>query len=146
MQAGHEKPRWEARCLSDGLRHSLFAKTRAEAAERLGTALTGRDRGERGMDSRRTTGAYLEDWLETSVRPRLRPRTVGSYQDVVRRHLDPALGRIPLARLRPVDVTRMLADLDPALSPTTRRYIYSILRIALGRAMKAGTCRATSAR
>jgi integrase len=68
----------------------------------------------------------------------LRPRTVESYGYVVERHLKPSIGRTPLPRLSASDVSRMLAGLDSALSPTTRRYVYSVLRISLGRAMKLG--------
>src|SRR5262249_52953523 len=52
----------------------------------------------------------------------------------------PAIGRVPLAKLTPEDVGRMLSGLAARgdLSPTTVRYAYSVLRISLGRALKAG--------
>ena len=92
------------------------------------------------MDGRLTTGAYLDDWLETSVRPRLRPRTAESYAWVCAKYLKPAIGRIRLARLGPEHIQKMLSNLTARgdLSPTTVRYAYTVLRIALGRALKAG--------
>ena len=79
---------------------------------------------------------HLEEWLDSL---RVRPRTAESYRSIVRRYLEPAIGRVPLARLQPEHVLAMLRDLErrePPLSPTTVRYVYVVLRITLGRALK----------
>ena len=89
---------------------------------------------------RLSVGTYLADWLDTSVRQRCRPSTALSYQATVSRYIAPAIGRIPLAKLEPEHVGRMLADLSArtGLSPTTVGYVRTVLRIALGRALKEG--------
>jgi len=77
----------------------------------------------------------------TSVRTRLRTSTAENYATIVRVHLQPAFGRVSLNKLTPEHVQAMLGRLsgrEPALSPTTIRYIYAVLRIALGRALKTG--------
>lgn len=134
--------RWEARYrTADGRRRSLFATTRREVQERLRGALTRADHGIQPVGERMTTGEYLDLWLTTSVRPRLRASTADNYAIIVRVHLQPALGRVPLAKLTPEHVQAMLGKLatrQPALSPTTVRYVYAVLRIALGRALKTG--------
>ncbi len=136
---------WEARYTgADGKRHSLYAKTRREVQERLRAALTDADHGIRPIGNRTTVAAYLDDWLASSVRLRVRPRTADSYAETVERYIKPAIGRQPLAKLTPEHVARMLADLTVRetkrgrLSPTTIRYAYTVLRIALGRALKSG--------
>jgi integrase len=132
---------WEARYVgSDGRRHSVYARTERAAQERLREALLAADHGIRPVGSQLTVGAFLEDWLATSVRQRCRPRTFQSYAETVHRYIRPAIGRIPLAKLEPEHVGRMLADLSArgTLSPTTVRYAYAVLRIALGRALKQG--------
>ena len=75
-----------------------------------------------------------------TVRARVRPRTAESYAGVVRLYLVPAIGRIPLAKLEPEHVRRMLADLAArgTLSATTLRYVRSVLRTALGQALREG--------
>jgi Phage integrase, N-terminal SAM-like domain len=109
------------------------------------------------VDRQLTTGAYLADWLEHYAKPKVRRGTYDSYSAMVRLYLSPEIGRIPLAQLQPEHVSRMLdrlKDCDkskrgkaggpdeaakPAkLSPTTVRYAYKVLRIALGRAVKLG--------
>ena len=131
---------WEARYrASHGRPRSLYARTRREAVERLRAALTEREQGIRPPSQRLTVSAFLADWLEHSVRPRCRPATVASYETMVRLYLDPELGRLPLAKLGPEHVQAMPARLSgPNRSPTTVRYVYSVLRIALGRAAKQG--------
>jgi len=138
-----ERPngRWEARYrAADGRPRSIYTRTRRESVERLRTALSEREQGIRPPDARLTVSAFLADWLDHSVRPRCRPATVASYEGIVRLYLNPELGRLPLARLGPEHVQAMLARLGtrPNLSPTTVRYVYAVLRIALGRAAKQG--------
>jgi integrase len=132
---------WEGRFFAaDGKRHSVFGKTRREAQERLRIALLESDRGILPVGRRLTVAAYLNGWLDTSVAQRCRPRTVDSYRETVERYIAPAIGHVPLTRLDPDHVARMLADLSKrgTLSPTTVRYAYVVLRIALGRALKQG--------
>jgi integrase len=131
---------WEARYVgADGRKHSLYAKTRREAQERMRQALLEADHGIAPVGHRLTVAAYLDDWLATSVRVRCRPRTIESYEETVARYIAPAIGRYPLARLSPEHVGGMLADLTRrGLSPTTVRYAHAVLRIALGRALKQG--------
>jgi integrase len=131
---------WEGRYYGhDGRRRSVYGKTKADTQQKLRAALVGADNGIRPVTSRTTVAGWLEEWLTTSVEPRCRPRTVESYRDTVRRYIVPAIGRVPLAKLEPADVARMLdAVAVRGVSPTTVRYSYVVLRIALGRALKGG--------
>ena len=63
-----------------------------------------------------------------------------SREATVDRYIAPAIGKVPLAKLGPEQVARMLAELTARgdLSPTTVRYVRAVLRIALGRALKEG--------
>lgn len=132
---------WEARyTAADGRRHSIYARTEREAQAKLRAALQAADHGIRPVGSQLTTAAFLDDWLATSVRQRCRTRTADSYASTVRLYIVPAIGRIPLSKLEPEHIGRMLADLSArgTLSPTTVRYAYSVLRTALGYALRQG--------
>ncbi|HUU08459.1 MAG TPA: N-terminal phage integrase SAM-like domain-containing protein, partial [Dehalococcoidales bacterium] len=48
-----------------------------------------------------TLGEFLEHWLKDYVWPNLAPRTAEGYESIVRCHLVPALGNIPLTQLKP---------------------------------------------
>src|SRR5450759_4186554 len=83
---------------------SLLARTRTAVRERF--------RGSADPDAVRlreegagvTVGAFLESWLTEIARVTVRPRTYTSYRYVVRVHLAPGLGNLPLAFLSPADV------------------------------------------
>ncbi len=55
-----------------------------------------------------TVGQLLDRWLEDAVALSVRPRTLASYRYVVRVHLRPALGEVPLAALTAQDVQALL--------------------------------------
>ncbi|HHV79051.1 MAG TPA: site-specific integrase [Firmicutes bacterium] len=48
-----------------------------------------------------TMAEYLRIWLEKYAKPKVGPRTLESYTQIIEQHLIPALGRIPIARLSP---------------------------------------------
>jgi integrase len=132
---------WEARYVgADGRRHSIYRRTERLAQEALRKALTDVDNGLPTIDQRRTTAVFLDDWLTASVRQRVRSRTAESYAHTVRLYIMPAIGRVPLAKLEPQHVGRLLAELTARqdLSASTVRYVYSVLRTALGYALRQG--------
>jgi integrase len=132
---------WRARYIgAAGRRHALYRKTEKLAQEALRKALGDADNGIQPVSQQRTVAAFLDDWLATSVRQRVRSRTAGSYGGTCALYIVPAIGRIPLAKLQPEHVGRMLADLSArgTLSPTTVRYVYGVLRAALGYALRQG--------
>jgi len=132
--------RWEARYrASDGRLRSIYTRTRREAVEQLRAALAQREQGIRPPDTRVILAVFLADWLEDK-RQNVRPRTAESYESAVRLYIVPSIGDVPLAKLQPEHVTRMLADLSASghLSATTIRMAYAVLRSALAAAMRRG--------
>lgn len=136
--------RWEARIwveLPTGarVRRSVFAATQREAQS---AALEARDRTARGLPAapeQLTVGEWLDRWLADVVRPRARPATLTSYENSVRTHLRPALGRVALTRLRPDQVEGLLRRMeDGGSSARTRQYALSLLRSALREAERRG--------
>lgn len=70
---------WEGRYVAAGGRRcSVYAKTKRQAQEKMRAALTAADHGIRPLAGRATVGAYLEEWLATSVESRCRPSTAAS--------------------------------------------------------------------
>ncbi len=136
--------RWEAR-LRVGYRNgkrarrSVFGKTRAEVVGKLRAIILAHEQGTLEAPARFTVGQFLAQWLEDSARPKLRPRTFATYAQVIRSHVDPGLGRVPLRRLSPQHVQSWLNErAKSGLSPRTCQHARAILRAALGRALKWG--------
>jgi integrase len=127
---------WEGRYWHDGRRRSTYGKTKREAQDKLRQAMLAANSGVKPTNSRLTVADYLDSWLAAYVNDELRPRTAESYRMMVRLYLKPHLGRIPLTKLEPDDVKSMLRKIAPGRSATTVAYVRTVLRVALGRALK----------
>jgi integrase len=130
--------RWEARItLPGGKRKSLYAKTRQEAARRLAEAVRNLDHGVVPVGEKQATGRYLSSWLETIQPPILRSSTYTRYSQIVRCHLIPALGSIPLAHLSPQQVQACYAQkLRDGMAPNSLHLLHAVLHRALDRAQR----------
>jgi integrase len=136
--------RWEGRLTTgrgaDGRQQtrSVFGKTRAEAVAKLDTLKGTITAGLPAPSERLTVGAYLTGWLP-AVKPRLRLSTFRRYQQIVRGQVEPALGRVRLARLRVADVESMMATVKAdGLSARTAAHCRAVLRAALSDAERDG--------
>jgi integrase len=132
--------RWQGRVsLEGGKRKAFYGKTRQEVATKLAAALRDRDKGlPVGMDERQTTGQYLKTWLE-STRGQIEPSSWRRYQDYVRVHLVPALGKVTLARLSAQQVQAFYGrKQQEGLSGTTVHGIHGMLHRALNDALRMG--------
>lgn len=131
--------RWEARVTVNGRQRSLYGKTRDEVARKMRSTLRDVDRGHPVVSHQTLLQAYLREWLETTVKPTVRPKTYESYEGHVRLHIVPALGAVPLVKLEPRHVQRLMNDmLIRGLSPRTVIHTRATLRRALGHAQKWG--------
>jgi integrase len=125
------------------VRRTVTAKTQREAVGKIANLRRQVESGGAIPPARLTVGEYLEEWVRTTLPGTVRPRTERSYADIVRRHLVPGLGRIPLQQLAPAHVRSFLRTKaeEPGyrgrkLSDRTVQYIHAVLRRALERARK----------
>lgn len=118
-------------------RKAVYGATRKEVKDRITGILRDQQRGIPVIGERQTLGEFLERWLSDVVRPSVRPRTHTSYEQLVRLHLKPALGRLPLAKLTPQHVQRFMNEkLAAGLSARTVQYLRAVLRRALSQALR----------
>jgi integrase len=122
-------------------------RTKKEAESREREWLTEIERGTAVDGTKMTTGEYLQHWLESSVQHTVRKSTYKSYAHLVKNHLVPSLGSIPLQKLQPVQVQAFYGEKlhggradgqKGGLSPRTVRYLHTVLREALHQAVKWG--------
>lgn len=115
----------------DGIDHpapETFA-TKGEAARWLSIVET--EIARRAWVDPRRGEISLQEFAETWVRerPNLRPKTVELYRSLLRRHLLPRLGDLPLVALSTERVRKWRQDLlDSGVSPTTTAKAYRLLR------------------
>ena len=131
--------RWEARIsLDHGGRKALYGKTRQEVARKLAVAIKAREDGLPPVSERQTVRQYMGHWLE-STRPSLRPKTWLRYEQLLRLHVVPEIGKVRLVRLSPQHLQRLYAGrLDAGLSPGSVVQLHAVLRRALGQAARWG--------
>jgi len=124
-------------------RRTVYGRTQTEARAKLRDARQRVESGAPIQDASATVAAWLTEWcakaLEASDRKRA---TKDLYATMVRAHLTPTLGHLPLGRLRPSDVEAMIVSKRGAgLSASTVRTIYTVLRAALEVAVRDGLVR-----
>src|SRR5262245_8374747 len=120
--------RWEARLiLEDGSRRSLYGRTRQEAVRLLAEALRKREQGITDLGDRQTVEQFMTSWTELAKHT-IKPRTWRRYGEIVRLHILPTLGTVPLAKLTAQQVQLLYArKLEEGLAPATVRQLHATL-------------------
>lgn len=125
-------------------KHFVYGKTRKESAAKKKDFEDELKKGILPKAGKITVGQWLDDWLETYARVRVRQNTFEGYQRIVNSHLKPAIGAIKINELRPSHVQKMLNEklekgnkrTGGPLGPRQVEYIYAVLHMALGQAVK----------
>ena len=113
--------------------------SKKDAEKRLSELLHQMDTGNYMKPSRTTVADYLTMWLADYVKPNLSPRGYERYESIVRVHLVPSIGSIPLTQLRSNHLQRHYSImLEAGLSPRSVRYHHVVLHKALATALKWG--------
>jgi integrase len=111
--------------------------TKKDAQQELTRVLRERDTGVLVQPSRITLSLYLDRWLETAAKPRVRPRTFADYTNLLEGYVRPTLGNRELSKLTPLDIQAMYTELGQrGLSARTIRYAHAVLHSALSQAVK----------
>jgi integrase len=80
---------------------------------------------------------YLDRWLATSAKPRLRPKTFTDYQAMLRLYIRPALGAKPIGSITQFELQSIYAQmLERGLSPRTIEYTNAVLQSAFRQAVR----------
>jgi len=96
--------------------------------------------------AKETLGMFLEHWLRDYAMPNLSPRTCEGYEHIIKQHLIPCLGNIPLSEIKPSHLQAYYAekldhgrkDGNGGLSPRTVQHHHVTLHTALQSAVKWG--------
>jgi integrase len=111
--------------------------TKKDAEKRLSELLHEIDKGNFIKPVKLTLSDYLDRWFREYAKPNTAPRTGEVYEQIIRVHLKPALGNIPLTALRPDHLSKYYANkLSSGLAPMTIKHHYALIHTALKTAMK----------
>jgi integrase len=130
--------RWVAALImEDGRRVVRRARSRKDAATKLELLLKARAE-DQTIAAHQSTSAFLSEWLAV-VKNTVAPGTFERYEQYIRVHALPALGRIKLGRLTPQHFQRLYQEkLAAGLSPTTVNHLHTVLHGAFAEAVRWG--------
>lgn len=161
-----KKGQWEGRVTigrkPDGSlnRVSFYGKSRQEVADKIADALSTLKNGTFVEPNRVTLAQWLNKWMEVYQKGTISPNFYARRQDLIRIHIKPAIGNMPLLKLKPADVKKLYNDLEkngrkpgrkkngdiiplkegtpPGLATGTIKHIHNILNPAMKQAVKEG--------
>jgi integrase len=119
-------------------RRHVSAVTRGEVVSKVRDLEAKRDAGSvRASGRPMTVEEWLTYWVDTIAPTRVRPRTLQSYQSIIRLHLIPRMGQRRLDQLMPEHLEALYADvIASGRSPATVLRIHRLLHRALKVAMQ----------
>jgi integrase len=113
-------------------RRRVTGRKKSEMLANMRALQANRDAGRPITSARYTVGRWLELWAADLLPRKLAEESRRAYRRAVRLYLVPELGPIPLAKLQPVDVERMMRTMEErGLSDST----IAQARFALSRAL-----------
>ena len=96
-----------------------------------------RDTGVDAPPGKTTVGEFLQLWLQTYAAPNTAPKTYERYEQLMRVHVVPLLGNIPLSKLRPLHIQGVYQRVrEMGRSARTALHCHRVLKQALGHALK----------
>ena len=120
-------------------RRHRSGRTRAEVVRKIRELEIKRETGGIGAVNSDTVEAWFRHWLTNIAVRRVRPRTLESYESMIRIHIAPGIGRHRLDRLQPEHLEELYnALIEKGLSPTSVLRVHRIISRALKVAMQRG--------
>jgi integrase len=139
--------RWRLRWRVDGKRFSKsFHGAIGEARKELRRLIKSVDDGQHVAPDKLTLTAWVDRWLALLRRgdvdkPRrglVNSRTLERYEDLMRVHVLPTLGKRPLQRITPTEIDALYTKMEQHLSPGTVRFAHAVLGACLAAAVRKG--------
>jgi len=110
--------------------------TQAEVVRELRRLTAAAETGRLPIERAPTLGQWLERYLNEVAAPSVRPSTLRRYRQELRLYIAPALGKVPLDKLKPSQVSDFYRSQLLHLSPGSVRRLHALLRRSLGVAVR----------
>ena len=137
---------WEARLTIGAdpgtgkpIRKSIYGKTQREVRQRMTEIQRTIDNGTYQSPDKTTVSEWLDEWLETFCKSKVKPLTYSSYEVAIRRHIKPAIGALKLQAVKGIHVQKLYNGMTAAgLSAKTVKNVAAIMHKAFSVAQKQG--------
>jgi integrase len=140
---GHFRLRWRV----DGKRYSKSSRgSIGEARRELRRLLKTADDGAHVAPDKLTLAAWIDRWValqrrgdtDHACRGLVNARTLERYEELLRLHVVPTLGRRPLQRITATEIDTLYMALGERLSPRTVHHVHTVLGACLNAAVRKG--------
>lgn len=128
--------RWAGQLTVDGVRKTFYGKSRKEVLAKITQAKADLAKGLPLPDEKQLAERYFADWLK-GMALEVRPSTYERYSTIVRLHLIPGLGRIPLYKLNGQHIKNFYTD-EAVATLKSLRLVHAVLHRALKDAVRMG--------
>lgn len=117
-------------------RSATMRGNRGDADKKLTELLSEKDKGIITSPNQ-TLNQFLDTWLKI-IKPRLQSRTFQDYKEIMERYVRESLGKKKLEHIKAIHLQELYSEMQDKkkLSPRVVRYTNSILKSALGYAVK----------
>ncbi len=127
----------EGRIRLQGVQRSVYGHTKAEVRAKIRELARRAELGLSLEGGRQTTSVYLERWLESVARHRVRSTTFGRYAQLIRIHALPTIGDIPIAKLTGQHLSTLYGDrLAAGQSARSVEQLHNVLHSAFRQAVR----------
>lgn len=121
------------------IRRSVYGATQAEVRKKKTELTRSIDNGTYQAPDRTTVEKWLDTWMETFCKIKVKPLTYSSYETAIKTHIKPNIGAVKLQALRGVHIQKLYNNMiEAGKSPKTVKNISAILHKALSVAVKQG--------
>lgn len=121
------------------IRRSVYGSTQAEVRKKKTELTRSIDNGTYQAPDRTTVEKWLDTWMETFCKIKVKPLTYQSYEVAIKTHIKPNIGAVKLQALRGVHIQKLYNNMiEAGKSPKTVKNIGAILHKALSVAVKQG--------
>lgn len=124
-------------------RRSIYGKTQQEVRKKMTELQREVDSGTYRTPEKTTVRQWMDEWMKTFCRPKVKPLTYSTYEVAIKTHINPALGALRLQELKGLHVQRLYNGMiDKGLSAKTVKNVSAILHKSLSTAQKQGLLQA----
>lgn len=96
--------------LYDGTKKRIYARaaTESEALKKLSDM----EAGQLTVHEKMSLDAWAREWLDTYLKPSVKANVFSSYEAILRLHILPKLGNVPLSTLKPIQLQRCVNEME----------------------------------
>lgn len=100
--------------LYDGTKKRIFA--RADTEDEAIKKLSDIEAGQLTVNEKISFATWATEWLETYLKPSVKSNIFAAYETILRLHVLPKLGNVPLSSLRPIQLQKCVNEMEGASS------------------------------